>query len=28
LTIVLLLSLGVWAAIWQAVAWMASAFLR
>jgi hypothetical protein len=28
LTIALLLSLGVWAAIWQAVAWMASAFLR
>ena len=28
LTIALLLSLGVWAAIWQAVAWLASAFLR
>ena len=28
LTIALLLSLGVWAAIWHAVAWLASAFLR
>jgi len=28
LTIVLLLSLGFWAATWEAVAWLASAFLR